>query len=75
MPVFLPTDGVMLLLILMLGLYIRLVFRRPSLLARWRRVFARPSASAAAVMLSAFLVIAAVDSVHYRPALPPGAGG
>ncbi|MDY4163558.1 MAG: ABC transporter permease [Sutterella sp.] len=75
MPVFLPTDGVMLLLILMLGLYIRLVFRRPSLLARWRRVFARPSASAAAVMLSAFLVIAAIDSVHYRPALPPGPGG
>lgn len=75
MPVFLPTDGVMLLLVLMLAFYVRLVCRRPALLARWRRVFARPSASAAAVILTAFLAVAAVDSVHYRPALPPGPSG
>ena len=75
MPVFLPTDGVMLLLVLMLVFYVRLVCRRPALLVRWRRVFARPSASAAAVILTAFLAVAAVDSVHYRPALPPGPSG
>ena len=68
--VFLPTDAVMALLLAMLVLYARAVFRRPALLARWKRVFSRSSACSAAAVLAAFLLVAAVDSVHYRPALP-----
>lgn len=75
MIVFLPTDGVLLLLFVLLGLTIRFVLRRPALRARWRTVFDRPGAASAAVVLGFFLFIAALDSLHYRPELPPGPNG
>ncbi len=74
LPVFLPTDGVMaalLALLLCYGLWVR---RSPSLRNRWAMVLGRPGAAASAVVLTAFLGVATLDSFHYREALPPAAG-
>lgn len=73
--VFLPTDGVMLLLLVLLLTTIRFVRARPALRARWHAVFARGGAASAAVVLVFFLTIATLDSIHYRPELPPGPNG
>ena len=75
MIVFLPTDGVMLLLLALLLLTVRFVLARPNLRARWRSVFADAGAASAAVVLAFFLTIATLDSMHYRPELPPGPNG
>ena len=75
MIVFLPTDGVMLLLLALLLLTVRFVLARPNLRARWRAVFADAGAASAAVVLAFFLTIATLDSMHYRPELPPGPNG
>lgn len=75
MPVFLLTDGVMVFLILALLFTLRTVRRDPARRVRWGRVFARPSAAAAAVLLGFFLVIASLDSLHYRPRLSDGPDG
>lgn len=75
MIVFLPTDGVMLLLLALLLLTVRFVLASPNLRARWRAVFADAGAASAAVVLAFFLTIATLDSIHYRPELPPGPNG
>lgn len=75
MIVFLPTDGVMLLLLALLLLTVRFVLARPNLRARWRAVFADAGAASAAVVLAFFLTIATLDSIHYRPELSPGPNG
>lgn len=75
MIVFLPTDGVMLLLLALLLLTVRFVLTRPNLRARWRAVFADAGAASAAVVLAFFLTIATLDSMHYRPELPPSPNG
>ena len=75
MIVFLPTDGVMFLLLALLLLTVRFVLARPNLRARWRAVFADAGAASAAVVLAFFLTIATLDSIHYRPELPPGPNG
>lgn len=75
MIVLLPTDGVMLLLLALLLLTVRFVLARPNLRARWRAVFADAGAASAAVVLAFFLTIATLDSIHYRPELPPGPNG
>lgn len=68
--VFLPTDAVLWAILIALCLAVRHVRRTPELAQKWRRVFARPSANASAAILAALLVIAALDSIHYREALP-----
>ena len=45
------------------------VRRNPSLRTAWRSVFYTPSAVASAVVLSFFVVVGVLDSVHYRPQL------
>ena len=40
----------------------------------WRRVGQQPAAMASAVILSIFAVIGVMDSLHYRPQLPPEQG-
>lgn len=75
MIVFLPTDGVMFLLLALLLLTVRFVLARPNLRTRWRAVFADAGAASAAVVLAFFLTIATLDSIHYRPELPPGPNG
>jgi len=48
--------------------------RRPDLRQKWRRVFQDRGAMGSAVVLSACLLLTLLDSVHFRPVLPPVAG-
>jgi len=75
-PVLLWTDLLLFLLLAVLALYAWQARRRPHLAAPWRRLARRPAAMAAAVILSAFVAVGLLDSIHFRPLLPtqtPGA--
>ena len=72
--VLLWTDVAMWLLLAAIAVYIIMVLRSPGLRASWRKVFADPTALGAAVLLLACLGITLLDSVHYRPLLPPAEG-
>ena len=72
--VLLWTDAAMWLLAATLVAYGLMVIRRPALAANWRKVFHDPAALASAVILVVCLVISMLDSVHFRPLLPPAAG-
>ena len=71
--VFLWTDLVLWLLVaaaIGYGVHAR---RTPSLRVTWRHVARSAPAMAAAVVLAVFIVVALLDSVHFRPRLD-GAG-
>lgn len=73
-PVLLLTDILVYILILsLLGffVYVRSV---EHLVAPWRQVLRRPLASAALVVLSFYVTIGVLDSVHFRKMLNPQAG-
>jgi peptide/nickel transport system permease protein len=72
--VLLWTDAAMWLLALALGVYAMMVMRRPGLAANWRKVFADAAALSSSVILLLCLLLTLLDSVHYRPALPPAPG-
>ena len=72
--VLLWTDAALwLLFIALVGYGIR-VARAPHLRATWAKALRDPAAMCSALVLLAFLVVAALDSVHFRRALPPSAG-
>ncbi len=73
--VFLYTDIVMGLLVLLLALTVRHAFKSPSLRAKWSRVAANQTATACAVVLLAFVAVAIADSVHFRPQVGVGPAG
>jgi peptide/nickel transport system permease protein len=75
MPVLLWTDVLVYLLVAGVAGFVLLVRRHEHLRAPWQRVARDPAAMAAAVLLAAFMSVAVLDSLHYRPALPPGPGG
>ena len=69
--VLLWTDAALwLLFIALVGYGIR-VARAPHLRATWAKALRDPAAMCSAVVLLAFLLVAALDSVHFRRALPP----
>jgi peptide/nickel transport system permease protein len=70
MPILLPTDALLWLLVLALAAFAWRSSRRPHLAAPWARVFRSRIGVAAAVVLAAFVAIGLLDSLHYRPALP-----
>jgi peptide/nickel transport system permease protein len=72
--VLLWTDAAMWLMALALLGYVLLVRRRPGLRANWRRVFADAPALGSAMVLALCLGITLLDSLHFRPLLPPAAG-
>ncbi len=76
MPKIVPlwTDVAIWLLLAALALYIWQVRRAPNLRANWKRVFQNGPALGASVVLALCLLVTALDSVHYRPLLPPAAG-
>ncbi|MCQ9615684.1 ABC transporter permease [Paenalcaligenes niemegkensis] len=51
--------------------YVWHVSRNTALKNAWSSVWRTPSAAAAGVILGAFLVVGLLDSIHYRPQLPP----
>jgi peptide/nickel transport system permease protein len=65
-PVFLWTDLLIYLLLLVIGLYAWRARRMEHLAAPWRKLARRPGAMSAAVVLAAFVIIGLMDSVHFR---------
>ncbi|MDE2401808.1 MAG: ABC transporter permease [Burkholderiales bacterium] len=72
--VWLWTDVTLWLMFAIGSLYVWSVRRNEALSGTWRRVFANPAAMASAVVLLAMLTVAALDSLHFRRALPDRAG-
>ena len=72
--VILWTDAAIWLLVAALVAYAVVVLRSPGLRSNWRKVFRDAPALASSVVLLLCLVVTLLDSVHYRPLLPPAAG-
>src|SRR5262245_49612428 len=72
LPVVLPTDLLLWLLIAAVAFYGRYCSRRPHLGAPWGRVFRSKAAVMSVVVLAAYLVIGVADSIHFRARLPGG---
>ncbi|MGP1615804.1 MAG: ABC transporter permease, partial [Pollutimonas bauzanensis] len=69
--VFLWTDIFVFCLVLAVLLYALRVRRSASLQSAWKSVARTPSAMCAAVVLAGFVSLGMLDSIHYRPLLPP----
>jgi peptide/nickel transport system permease protein len=72
--VLLWTDAAVWLMVAALLAYGWAITRKPEARRRWGRVFRDPGALAASILLLLGLGITLLDSVHYRPLLPPAAG-
>lgn len=72
--VLLWTDAFVFLTVLGVFFQVWRLRRNPTMATGWRQVFRRPSAMASGVVLACFAVIGVLDSVHYRPVLPPAPG-
>ena len=69
MPVGLPTDYAVWLLVAAAISYAIYVRRQPHLAAPWRRVTRSAAGMSALIVLVAFVVVGLLDSLHFRPAL------
>lgn len=69
MPTLLWTDGLVFLLILMVGMFVLHVRRHDHLRRPWRTVLRSHVAMASAVILSIYLLIGFLDSLHFHPKL------
>ncbi|MCH4577512.1 ABC transporter permease, partial [Achromobacter xylosoxidans] len=69
--VFLWTDIALWLMVLGALAYAWRVRRSPNLRSTWARVARDTPAMCSAVVLAAFALVGLLDSVHYRPQLPP----
>ena len=72
--VLLWTDAAIWMLVAALIVYAVFVLRSPGLTANWRKVFRDAPALASSVVLLMCLVLTLLDSLHYRPLLPPAPG-
>ncbi|WP_116791879.1 ABC transporter permease [Achromobacter dolens] len=72
--VFLWTDIALWLMVLGALAYAWHVRRSPNLRATWARVARDTPAMCSAGVLAAFALVGLLDSVHYRPQLPPAPG-
>jgi peptide/nickel transport system permease protein len=75
MPVVLWTDALVFLLLAVGGAAVWWVRRQPHLLLPWRRAARSATAMISLLVLSLFLVVGLLDSVHYRKALPEPSSG
>ena len=67
--VLLWTDLLIYVLLMVMGLFIVQARRKEHLRRPWQYVIQRPLAMAAVVVLSGYLLIGLLDSVHFREAL------
>jgi peptide/nickel transport system permease protein len=74
MPVVLITDVFIFALLLLAVFYGFKVARQAHLRANWALIFQRPAAMVSALILGVFVMLAILDSIHYRPALPVATG-
>ncbi|MEW5966030.1 MAG: ABC transporter permease [Pseudomonadota bacterium] len=70
MPVILWTDALVFVLLAAIAGLVWAIRRQEHLRAPWRSVAQRPMAMGAALILSVFVVIGLLDSLHYREKLP-----
>ena len=73
--VFLWTDLVLWLVVATVIAYVVHVRRNADLRKTWQHVLHDAPAMSAAVVLIAFITIALLDSIHFRPRLAAVAGG
>lgn len=73
-PVILKTDALFFTLLVVACAYLWHVRRHEHLRAPWRQVSRQPLGMAAAVILAAFLAVAVLDSLHFRPSGATGGG-
>jgi len=69
--VLLWTDVALFLMLAGVLLYVWHVRRTPTLRATWARVARDAPAMCSAVVLALFIAVGLLDSLHYRPLLPP----
>lgn len=74
MPVVLWSDVLLAVLLAVVIGFVVYVRRRPPLLESWRKVGGSAAGMASATVLSFFLLVGLLDSLHYRPLLPAKAG-
>lgn len=72
--ILLWTDAALFALVAMCLFYAWHVSRTPTSRATWLRVAKHTPAMCSAVVLSLFVVIGLLDSVHFQPRLPPAVG-
>ena len=72
--VLLWTDASIWLLLLAVVAYAVTVLRKPQLASNWGKVFRDAPALASSIVLVLCLGVTLLDSVHYRPLLPPAPG-
>ncbi len=72
--VLLWTDALVFLLVGVLTAFVIYMRGKPHLRAPWGQVIRRPLAAASLVVLSAYVVVGLLDSVHFRQQLAPQAG-
>lgn len=72
--IFLWTDIFVFCLVAGIFLYGWRAARSPALSRAWGSVMRTTSAMCAALVLAAFLLVGLLDSVHYRPQMPPAEG-
>jgi peptide/nickel transport system permease protein len=72
--VFLATDMALYALLAAMALYAWHALRTPTLRQTWRTVIRDPAAMSAGVVLGVFLLVAILDSIHFRSLLPAAAG-
>ena len=72
--VLLWTDVALWLLLLAVLVYAWRARRSPTRRATWAKVAHSAPAMCAAIVLGAFVVVGALDSIHFRPQLPPVPG-
>ena len=70
LPVVLWTDALIYLLLAAVAGFAWYVRSREHLRAPWRRVRQSSAAMSALVVLTLFIVVGVLDSIHFRPALP-----
>lgn len=69
--VLLWTDAALFAIILAVIVYIWRVRRSPTRRATWARVLHNTPAMCSALVLGLFIIVGVLDSIHFRPQLPP----
>ncbi|RTZ60304.1 MAG: ABC transporter permease, partial [Gammaproteobacteria bacterium] len=74
-PYFLWTDTLFWVLVVVAASFAIYASRKPHLRVPWRQVARSKTGAVSAIVLLAFLLVAMLDSVHFRPDIANGQGG
>ena len=73
-PVLLWSDGLIFLLVVSLGLFFYSLRKDPQTRERWKQVFGNSLGMVSFVIITSYVTVALLDSLHFRRALPVVAG-